>query len=125
MDASERERLVDGRTPLELANYLDAYCGSDPKSKFHDRVHEAADVIRQLTARVSALEADAGVTDARVERLAMFIYDKESQSCRSLDAALEHRKHWRRAIPEARAMLEAALHPDTSTPRPGECPEED
>lgn len=34
--------------PLYVANYLDAYCGYDPKSRFHTVVHKAAELLRQL-----------------------------------------------------------------------------
>lgn len=57
------------------------------------------------------------VTEAMVERLAQFIYRKEALKCRSLVAALEHERHWRRAIPEAREMLVAALTQEKDSPR--------
>lgn len=48
--------IENDRTLLELANYLDAYCGYDPKSLFHKRVHEAAALIRQQQAEIERLE---------------------------------------------------------------------
>lgn len=51
----------------------------------------------------------AGVRDEMAERLAKFIYDKEARNCKTVDLAHHHAKNWRRAIPEAREMLEAAL----------------
>jgi hypothetical protein len=51
------------RTPEQLANYLDAYCGFDPKSMFHACVHEAAALIRNLQS--SLAEKDETIADLR------------------------------------------------------------
>jgi hypothetical protein len=51
------------RTPEQLANYLDAYCGFDPKSLFHACVHEAAALIRNLQS--SLAEKDETIAELR------------------------------------------------------------
>jgi hypothetical protein len=51
------------RTPEQLANYLDAYCGFDPKSMFHACVHEAAALIRNLQS--SLAEKDETIAELR------------------------------------------------------------
>jgi hypothetical protein len=49
------------------------------------------------------------VTDEMVERLAKYIYAQEARKCSSLEEFERYNKNWPRAIPEAKAMLIAAL----------------
>lgn len=65
--------------------------------------------VRGDAGRVQGGGGVSGVDDAMVERLAKFIYRKESANL-SLDESLRHQSNWRRAIPEAREMLEAAFN---------------
>lgn len=63
--------------------------------------------VRTLHAALAPPSGDG--VDAMVERLAKFIYRKESLNCKTIDEAMHHQSNWRRAIPEAREMLEAAI----------------
>lgn len=49
------------------------------------------------------------VSEGMVEALAKFIVRKEANNCKTLNEAMHHQAQWRRAIPEAREMLEAAV----------------
>lgn len=49
------------------------------------------------------------VTDAMVERLAIHLATKESANYKTLDEAINHVNKWKRLIPEAREMLQAAI----------------
>ena len=77
----------------------------------------AVGCLTELETRIRALtpsQAQAkvfGPTDEMIERLAQYIYANEAARCKTLEQALFHKSNWRRAVPEARAMLEAALMP--------------
>lgn len=54
-------------------------------------------------------EAATRVADeVMVQRLAIHMATKESANCTTLDAAVNHVNNWKRLVPEAREMLQAA-----------------
>jgi hypothetical protein len=61
--------------------------------------------------------------DAMIEAAARQMAKEESASCKTLDAALLHQDNWRRLIPEARAIVNAALAARTPATVNAEQPE--
>jgi hypothetical protein len=152
MDASERERLVADFAhdigPLRMSliracNATDGGCTNTVSNDFLSRVGKEVELCiaslradkAQLTARVSALEADA----ARYRWLRDHIHyrrdDDHAYPYATVrvylsrdDKSINRMTAWPRDGVGAASLdtaIDAALHPDTCTPRPGECPEED
>lgn len=96
-----------GKTPNEAVSMFFEMLEQNKSSSFHREQAEAASRLADPgPCYPKAEQASDSFTDANVERLAVYIYERESMNCKTLDDALSHQSKWRRAIPEARAMLE-------------------
>ena len=106
VDVRVAELIAADREYDEAASYA-AYV----KDPVGNGARKAAATKRRARALALLDGQQAGVVidEGMVERLAKHIVQQESRNCSTLDESLHHQSKWKRAIPEARAALQAAL----------------